>query len=133
MRMQGTTRPRIAVLVRRARKLRPETGRAALWAWRAARRARRQVRSGSLDAVTLPPAPRLGAGGEATVSFVLRRRGATCLEAALVRQAMLAALGIRRELVIGVARDGGTVRAHAWLEGEAASPMFTVLARTGDG
>jgi Transglutaminase-like superfamily len=128
----GTEAP-MRVLMRRLRALRPETLRAAWWAWRAAGYARRVIHARPITDVRLPAAPRIGPDAERGVSLALRRRGATCLESALVRQAMLAARGIRREVVIGVDRTEGTFRAHAWLDGEPVDPRFTELMRAPHG
>ena len=52
--------------------------------------------------------------------LVLRARRATCLERSLVMQAWLTAHDVRRDIVVGVARDeAGTVSAHAWIDGVA--------------
>jgi len=115
--------------VRRLRALRPRTVRAAWWGWKAAGSARQELRVGPVDRLKLPPAPPIGPDAERGVAFALRRRRATCLESALVRQAMLAARGVRREVVIGVARPAGAFRAHAWLEGDAVDGRFTELVR----
>jgi len=52
------------------------------------------------------------------VSVVARRiPGATCLTQALAARVLLAGMGERSELRIGVLREcGGGIRAHAWLE-----------------
>lgn len=42
--------------------------------------------------------------------------GAACLSKAMAAQVLLAEYGHRSELRIGVARDNGRLRAHAWLE-----------------
>ena len=39
-----------------------------------------------------------------------------CLERSLVLQAILSGSGTRPEVRIGVRRDGGSLRAHAWVE-----------------
>lgn len=94
--------------------------RAALWTFRAARRARRRLRAGGVPAVSLPPVPGVDASARRGVYAVLRRGGYTCLEQALVRQAWDAAHGQPRELVIGVTSPSGGFGAHAWLEGDPA-------------
>lgn len=110
-------------------RLRPATVRAGWWAWRATGRARRGVESGPLDRIVLPRAPRVGAAGERAVVGVLRRRRATCLESALVRQAMLVARGDEHELVIGVAGPAAGFRAHAWIDGDEVDGAFDELVR----
>ena len=104
---------------------------AALWSWRASSRAHRQLTAGGLPAVALPAVPRGADGGVRGVEAMLRRRSATCLERALVRQAWLAAHGESQQIVIGVRRDGGEFGAHAWLEREAGADAtgFTELMR----
>lgn len=47
---------------------------------------------------------------------ILRRGGATCLEAALVRQRWLVAQGLACDVIIGVTSPSSGFRAHAWLE-----------------
>jgi len=64
----------------------------------------------------MPPA--LPAEAGRVVEAVLRRRGRTCLERALVLQAWHAADGESRDVVIGVARSEPSFRAHAWLDGD---------------
>jgi len=115
--------------MRRLGALRPGTVRAAWWAWRAAGSARRELRVGPVEGLKLPPAPPIGPRAERGVAFALRRRRATCLESALVRQAMLAGRGIHREVVIGVAKPAGAFHAHAWLEDDAVDGRFTELVR----
>jgi hypothetical protein len=45
-----------------------------------------------------------------------RRIDAVCLPRALAAHAMLRRRGIPSRLCLGVARDGGDLRAHAWIE-----------------
>jgi Transglutaminase-like superfamily len=59
--------------------------------------------------------PALPATARRGVEAVLRRSGATCLEAALVRQRWLRAHGVMRDVVIGVTAPRDGFRAHAWL------------------
>ena len=55
----------------------------------------------------------------AVVAVSRRVPRATCLTQALAAQRLLADVGVRAELRIGVARDaGGAFEAHAWLEHE---------------
>ena len=107
--------------------------RAAWWAWRAAGRTRRRLRSGGLDAAIAPAAPPL-LPPEAVrgVHAVLRRRGETCLVRSIVMQAWLAAHGEARDLIVGVADPGDAFKAHAWLDGEpphAEGPFHELLRR----
>ncbi len=100
------------------RRLSPLTLRAAWWAFRAVRRARRDLRSNGLKATVGPP-PSLPWGSRGGVNGVLRRTSPTCLERCLVLQSWLSSHGISREVVIGVANnehDQG-LRAHAWVDG----------------
>jgi hypothetical protein len=64
--------------------------------------------------------------------------GALCLPRALAAHAMLRRRGIASRLCLGVARDGGKLAAHAWVEigddkivGGAAAGGFTRLAAFG--
>lgn len=104
--------------------------RAAWWAERSRRRARRSLRQGPLGDVHLDPPPTLPAPAVRGVTLVLRYRGLSCLERSLILQRWLAAHGERRDVVIGI--TGATdFRAHAWLDGdpEAAAVPFQELAR----
>jgi hypothetical protein len=63
---------------------------------------------------------------------------AACLPRALAAQAMLRRRGVASRLCLGVARDGATLSAHAWLElgdtivtGAEAAPRFTRLVEFG--
>lgn len=87
--------------------------RAAWWAERALRDVRRNLAAGQVE-VRLAPAP-LPAAAVRGVDAVLRRRGATCLQAALVRQRWLRAQGVIRDVVIGVTAPSEGFTAHAWL------------------
>jgi Transglutaminase-like superfamily len=108
----------------------PPALRGAWWAWRAVRRARRQLRTRPVDVVRLPTPRRLPDRAERGVAAVLRRLEPSCLERALVLQRWLASRGEAREVVIGVTAPGPGFRAHAWLDGEPA-PGFEEIARVG--
>jgi hypothetical protein len=110
----------VSAVLRKLTALRPATLRGAVWAWLACGRARRQLRAGGLDGVRLPPAPPARAAARG-VGIALRARRASCLESALVRQAMYAARGVHRDLVIGVSAPSAGFGAHAWLEGDPAA------------
>lgn len=105
--------------------------RAAVWADRALRRARCQLGTGRVTGFVLPPPPNVPGGARRGVEALLRRRGHTCLEAAIVRQRWLAAHGMRREIVIGVASPRAGFVAHAWVDGEepSAPQQFSELTR----
>ncbi len=64
-----------------------------------------------------------------TAELVLAWVGASCLESGLVRQALCAAQGERRDLVVGVTGAREDFGAHAWLEGEPVDCRFTELLR----
>jgi len=101
------------------RRLSITTLRAAWWADRAAARVRRKLISDGLSGVSpIPPPPLVTPVGGRAVEAVLRRRGRTCLERALVLQAWHAAAGKSRDVVIGVALSEPRFRAHAWLDGD---------------
>jgi Transglutaminase-like superfamily len=94
------------------------TLRAALWAQVALVRARRALRRGGLERVSVSAPPKVPATARRGVHAVLRRQPHTCLERALVLQTWEAAYGNARDVVIGVAREGGDFTAHAWLAGD---------------
>jgi hypothetical protein len=94
------------------------TLRAAWWALRATRDARRQLGSRGFDSVRLEAPPTLPAPAEIGVSAVLRLKNEACLVRAMVRQAWHSAHGSSRDIVIGVRKPGGNFQAHAWLEGD---------------
>jgi hypothetical protein len=118
--------------MRRLRRLDPHTLRAAWWALRASRRARRRLASDPLDSAMagLPGVPPLPDHAGRGVVAMLRLRRESCLVQAMVRQAWEAAHDRPRELVIGVAPlEGGQLRAHAWLDGEADQGFQELLRR----
>jgi len=88
--------------------------RAAWWAYRALRDARRNLAAGCTEMRLAPPA--LPPAALRGVDAVLRRSRPTCLEAALVRQRWLRGHGVMRDVVIGVTAPTQGFRAHAWLE-----------------
>ena len=92
--------------------------RAALWALRAIRRTRRQLRRTGYEALNLPGVPSLPDDSTRGVHAILRRLSPTCLERAVVLQRWRAAHGDPREVVVGVSGTQETFRAHAWLEDE---------------
>jgi hypothetical protein len=112
-----------------ARALSPEHWRAAWWTLGAVRRVRRGLRAHGVAAAQVPAAPEAVCAHRATTKLVLSLSRTTCLESALVRQALDAGAGRPRELVIGVtgAREG--FRAHAWLEGDGVGEDFKELMR----
>jgi hypothetical protein len=94
------------------------TARAALWAHRAVRRARKEIQRGHTIPQRLPNPPRLPVRAERGVTAMLARRQVACLIHAAVWQAWLSAQGAPRDLIIGVTAPGPTFRAHAWLDGD---------------
>lgn len=98
----------------RSRRPRITDVRAAWWAYRCLRDARRRLAAGRTDVEVAPPA--LPASAVRGVEAVLRRARPTCLEAALVRQGWLRAHGVRRDVVIGVTAPSDGFKAHAWLD-----------------
>jgi len=105
--------------------------RGALWARRAVRDARRQLRDGNLRDLSVAPPYRLPPSADYGVHAVLRRLPSTCLERAVVLQRWRIAQGDPREIVIGVLRDEDEFKAHAWVEGEGdqLAPAFEELMR----
>lgn len=95
------------------------------------RQARRQLRDGSLDELSVEPPVGLPPSADAGIHAVLRRLPATCLERAVVLQRWRTAQGDPREIVIGVMRDEHEFKAHAWVDGEgdALAPAFQELLR----
>jgi Transglutaminase-like superfamily len=91
--------------------------RAAIWALRARRAARRRIGARELPpSVPLPLPPALPGSATPLVETVMRRTNASCLERSLVLQAWHAARGERRDLIIGVSAPNEEFGAHAWLE-----------------
>ena len=106
--------------------------RAAFWAERALRSARRTLRRRGVDGIRLPAPPTLPADAGRGVNALLRRRASsTCLERALVRQRWLAAQGSPRDVVIAVQSPDDAFQAHAWVDGDpdAQAPAFHELLR----
>lgn len=91
------------------------------WAYRAAKRARHDLRVGGLEQLSVAYPPALPAGCRRWVRATLRTRHETCLVRSAVLQAWDAAHEHPRDLLIGVTAPGPSFRAHAWLEGEPAS------------
>ena len=92
--------------------------RAAWWALRSLRSARRQLRRSGLREVRLPRVPPLPEEAGRGVHAVLRRQPATCLERAFVLQRWRAAHGDAQDVVVGVVAPSEGFVAHAWLADE---------------
>ena len=92
--------------------------RAAAWALRSVRSARRQLGTSGYDNLSLPPVPTLPVSASRGVHAVLRRLPSTCLERAVVLQRWRAAQGDAHDVVIGVKGSRDDFRAHAWLDDE---------------
>jgi hypothetical protein len=90
------------------------------WTLHAVAEARRQLRQGRVDEVTLPPAPATGVGRRAAW-LALRLATRNCLVRSLVRQAWLSAAGEPRDVVIGVRLSPAFI-AHAWIDGDPIGP-----------
>lgn len=101
-----------------SRRIDVPTLRAAWWAFRALRRARRTLRKRGLEGFSVSSPPQLPEQAARGVLAVLRRRSSTCLERALVLQRWHAAQGHSCDVVIGVAGSAERFAAHAWLDGE---------------
>lgn len=117
--------------MRLARLTDPGAWRGVVWAGRAVRQARRQLRNGALDEVSVEPPLGLPPSADAGIHAVLRRLPSTCLERAVVLQRWRMAQGDPREIVIGVRHDAQEFKAHAWVEGEGdeLAPVFDELLR----
>jgi Transglutaminase-like superfamily len=95
------------------------TLRAALWAERALRSARRTLKRNGVEGIVVPAPPALPEQAGRGVNALLRRRSSsTCLERALVRQRWLAAHGRPRDVVIAVQAPDEAFQAHAWVDGD---------------
>jgi hypothetical protein len=110
-------------------RLDPAMLRAAWWAARSLRRARRQLRRGEFADVRMSPPPELPEGAGRAVHAILRRTSATCLERALVLQRWFAAQGSSRDVVIGVRAPADGFAAHAWLDGDEDPGQYSELTR----
>ncbi len=98
-----------------------EDARAGLWAWRALRSARAQLRAGAVRDVRILEAPQVPSRAGRAVRLVLSREEPSCLERALVLQRWFSAQGIPRDVVVGTSGTISTeFKAHAWLDGEPA-------------
>lgn len=106
------------------------TLRAAWWAARSLRQARRRLRRDPLAGVGIEAPPALPKSALRGVDAVLRRRAPSCLERSLILQRWHAAHGVAQDIVIGVTAPE-RFSAHAWLEGEpdAESGPFFEIAR----
>jgi len=116
--------------VRRRRSVHELRG--ALWALRAVRSARRQLRQTGYEGLVLPAVPELPQSASRGVHAILRRLPATCLERAVVLQRWRAAHGDPHEVIVGVSGTREDFRAHAWLDDEpsaGASGEFRELVR----
>src|SRR4051794_15165313 len=111
---------RLRRALRRARRvaplLKPANARAALWAFTALRRARRDLAARGLDGTYVASPPRLRASARTGVLAVVLRRPTTCLERALVLQRWEADHGAASDVIIGVRAPLADFVAHAWLE-----------------
>lgn len=92
--------------------------RAAWWALRSVRSARRQLDRSGWEGLSLPEVPAVPARAGRGVDAVLRRLPATCLERAVVLQRWRASHGERHDVVIGVRGTREAFGAHAWLDDE---------------
>jgi hypothetical protein len=107
----------------------PRSIAAALWAWRATGRVRRDLRAKPVDTLRVTPPPSRAVDARRGVGLALRARRASCLESALVRQAWQAAHGRDRDVVVGVTAPAEGFGAHAWLDGERGGEEFGELLR----
>ena len=105
--------------------------RLAWWAWSACWGLERSLRTEGIDAVdevaAPPPAP---ARHRRTVTAAVRLAGASCLVRSAVLRRWDDTHDRPRSLVVGVRRnEGGSVAAHAWLDGERSGTGFVELHR----
>jgi hypothetical protein len=92
--------------------------RAAWWALRAIREARRRLPRAGFNGVQLHPPPNLPASAGIGVAAALRLSKQACLVRATVYQAWYGGQGLQRDIVIGVTAPSAGFHAHAWLEGD---------------
>lgn len=97
------------------RRTHPATLRAAWWAWRSLRQARRDLAQDAF-AARVPAPPPVPWGARTGVLGVLARTSPTCLERCVVHQRWLAAHDLPTTVLIGVRRESGAVKAHAWID-----------------
>ena len=104
-----------------------------VWAWRALRALRRDLKVVGLEAVVAPcPRSVVSRPGELGVRSVLWLGRATCLERSLIVQRLLAVAGRPHEVAIGVKSADEAFAAHAWVVGHddpAEQASYTVLTR----
>jgi hypothetical protein len=109
----------------------------AVWAWRALRSLRRDLKVVGLEAkVAAPPRSVVSRAGDKGVRAVLTVGRATCLERALIVQRLLAQAGRPHEVAIGVNGSEQSFEAHAWVVGHDApeeQAKYTVLTRLAPG
>jgi hypothetical protein len=99
------------------------------WAYRAHQRVKLNLQLDPGGArLTLPP-PSLPRHAGRGVVIMLEARRATCLERSLVLQAWFAAHGPAPDVIVGVAKNGNRVKAHAWLAGSDEGAGFVELHR----
>jgi hypothetical protein len=93
--------------------------RAGLWAWRALRSTRAQLRAGAVRNVHVPDAPEVDPRAGRAVRLMLSREQPSCLERAFVLQRWFLAQGMPRDVIVGTSGTTSTeFKAHAWLDGE---------------
>lgn len=126
--MIARVRRRIGRRLRILRQLDLDALRGAVWAARALRGVRRDVREHGLHARVERPRG-IGPGGLKGVVLLTRMARATCLERSLILQSWLGAQGSEYEVLVGVELSGSGIEAHAWLGGwETARPELSVIA-----
>jgi Uncharacterised nucleotidyltransferase len=97
--------------------------------WLIRRRLRRGPwRTGALPPPVLPPVPGAPFSGR-MARLVLAGCRASCLEAALIRQARAADAGQAADVIVGITAPASGFRAHAWLAGDRVDPGFVELCR----
>ena len=104
--------------MRRRRRLTRDELAGVVWALRAVRSVRRQLRTTGYVGIAVPSLPADQDAAARGVRIVLRRLPATCLERAMIAQRWRAAKGDPRDVVVGVLGTGDDFRAHAWVDGD---------------
>lgn len=102
--------------------------RVGLWALVEVRRVRRDLRQHGTHAVVRPVPRRAPGRAGRGIHLAAKVSRATCLERSLLRQAWFVQHGRSVDVVIGV-RRGGSIEAHAWVEGDDDSSAYTEIYR----
>lgn len=102
----------------------------AAWTWSSVRALRPSLREDGIGAVgRVRRSPSVPAVHRSTAAGVLTMMHTSCLVRSAVLQRWDADHDRSRSLVLGVARENGSIVAHAWLEGDPEGDDFVELHR----